>query len=153
MSERRTEDIEELRMVFGAITDFVRDLKEPLQDLLKTMAEALSGEQLGREVAAFYNELVKSGVPEEMAREMTREFFQRKLEAAPSIGKLLESFSRFKGPAVFVKTGRKGDCEAAIRALSSISPDDPEKKEQLEKALALLRTLCGQEGVQEEKEG
>ncbi len=146
MSERRSEDIEELRMVFGAITDFVKDLKEPLQDLLKTMAEALSGEQLGREVAAFYNELIKSGVPEEMAREMTREFFQRKLEAAPSIGKLLESFSGFKGPSVFVRTGERGDCKAAIRALSSISPEDPEKRKELEKALALLRSLCGQGG-------
>lgn len=108
MGEKRAEDIEELRMVLGAITDFVRDIKEPLQDLLKTLVGALSGEQLGREVAAFYSELARSGLPEDMAREMTREFFQRKLEAAPSVERLLESFSRFKGPMAFAKTGDEG---------------------------------------------
>ena len=153
MSEKRMEDVEELRMVLGAITDFVKGLKEPLQDLLKTVAEALSGEQLGREVANFYNELIRTGVPEDMAKEMTREFFQRKLEAAPSIGKLLESFTKFKGPTVFVKTRGREGCEAAIKALSSLSIEDPEKKEKLEKTLALVRALCEQEEGSREEQG
>ena len=84
------EDVEELRMLLKVVKDFIRDLKDPLKDLFRVVAEMADGERLGREVAAFYRELASS-MPEDVAREMTREFFQWRLRSIPSIGELISS--------------------------------------------------------------
>ncbi len=73
-------DIVMLRLVLRSLTEFVRDLKEPLKELFKALSETLEGEKIGREVAEFYENLKKAGIPEDMAKEMTLEYFRKKME-------------------------------------------------------------------------
>lgn len=92
-----SEDVRELREVLQTISSFLRDIKEPVNELLNILINALNGEKLGREVSAFYNMLLKNGVPEELARKMTEEFFRQKLESAPSIDRILSSLTSMVG--------------------------------------------------------
>jgi len=55
--------------------------------------------------------LLKSGVPEELAKKMTEEFFRQKLESAPSIDRILASLTSMvgkpKAKEFFKKEGEK----------------------------------------------
>lgn len=53
-------------------------LKQPLKELLDTMMESLSGEKLGTNVALFYGKLKEGGVPEESAKETTKEYLKER---------------------------------------------------------------------------
>jgi hypothetical protein len=86
-------DVEELREVLRSVSEFVRDLEEPIERLLNTLMSALDGSKLGEEVAAFYRKLRESGVPEDMAAEMTREYFRARIEPF-SLGRLLSKALR-----------------------------------------------------------
>lgn len=88
-----SDDVRELRGVLQAISSFLRDIMEPVNELLNILINVLDGEKLGREVSAFYNVLLKNGVPEELAKKMTMEFFRQKLEATPSIDRILASLT------------------------------------------------------------
>ena len=76
-----SEDVEELRGVLKAISDFLRDIEEPISKLLNSLMKALDGAKLGEEVAAFYRSLKEAGMPEEAAMQLTREFFKARLES------------------------------------------------------------------------
>jgi len=86
-------DVEELRQVLKAISEFLRDLREPLRDLLNAITQALDGGRLGEDVARFYRSLRESGMPEDMAAELTRQYFRERLEAA-NIAGLVARFLR-----------------------------------------------------------
>jgi hypothetical protein len=73
-------DIIMLRLVLRSVTEFVKDIKEPLKELFKALAETLEGGKIGKDVAEFYENLKKSGVPEDMAKEMTMEYFKKRME-------------------------------------------------------------------------
>ncbi len=105
------EELETLREIFAAISGFLRDIREPLKDLINILVDALNGEKIGKEVAAFYNTLIKNGVPEELAKEMAKEFFNKKLESAPSVSKMLSSFTdMMRKPKIIVrKEGKEGE--------------------------------------------
>ncbi len=110
------EEVEALREVFAAISDFLKDIREPLKDLINVLVDALNGEKLGKEVAAFYNTLIKNGVPEELAKEMTKEFFNKKLESAPSVGKMLSSFTgMMRKPKFVVKKEEEKEQEGDVK--------------------------------------
>ncbi len=103
------EEAEEVREVLEAVTGFLKQIKEPIRDLVYIVIDALNGEKLGREVAAFYRALIDNGVPEDLAKEMTREFLSKKLEAAPSIGKLMNMFTRgFSGKPKVIVASKEG---------------------------------------------
>ena len=87
-------DVEELREVLKAISDFLKDLKEPLEKLFNTMLSAMDGSRLGEEVAAFYRKLRESGMPEDMAAEMTREFFRARIESFNIMSLLTKSVKK-----------------------------------------------------------
>ncbi len=82
-------DAEELREIFDAIAGFIKQIKAELKELFMMSFEALNGDKLGEEVAKFYSSLIKKGVPKELAEKMTMEFFHKRLEAVPDLGKLL----------------------------------------------------------------
>ncbi len=107
--EKSVDEAREVREILLAVTDFLKSIKEPVKELIYVVVDALNGEKLGKEVAAFYRTLVDNGVPEDLAREMSREFLSKKLEAAPSIGKLLNTFTGSLGrrPKIIV-SGREG---------------------------------------------
>lgn len=139
---------EELREILGAVTEFIAGLKEPVKELLDTLAQSLNGEKLGREVASFYKQLVDSGIPEDMAKEMTKEYFRKRLESAPNLGSLMEMLGGgLRGPTTAVVAGSPKE---AVKQLEALKKAFPEKADQIEKAIKALKAL--QEEEEEEKE-
>ncbi|MEB3780737.1 MAG: hypothetical protein GSR85_11015 [Desulfurococcales archaeon] len=108
MVKTATEDVEELRAVLSAVTDFLASIKGPIMDIIEALSGSLDGRKLGEEVGEFYQNLVNNGVPEDMAKEMTREFFRKRLESAPTLSNFLNMLTSAigggKGPTV-VKGG------------------------------------------------
>ncbi len=109
-------DVEELRLVLKAISDFLRDIKEPISDLLNLILGSLRGDQLGEDVANFYKKLKEAGMSEEQARELTREYFERRMIISELTGKLPSLISeairgrtpsRRVAPILTEKTGEK----------------------------------------------
>jgi hypothetical protein len=105
--EDEDEDVKELREVLTAISEFLEGLKKPVQDILTLIMGQLSGEKLGKEVADFYRNLKESGMDEEMVKEMTQQYFQRRLESANIVKILQEVFSKYSNKDI-IKGVRKG---------------------------------------------
>lgn len=91
---REKSDVEELREVLSAISDFLKELKEPIEKLFNTLLSAMDGSKLGEEVAAFYKKLRESGMPEDMAAEMTREYFKTRVESFNLMGLLTRAIKK-----------------------------------------------------------
>lgn len=148
----KEDDVAELKEILGAVSEFLASLKQPIKELLDTIAQSLSGEKLGREVASFYKQLIESGIPEDMAKEMTKEYFRKRLESAPNLGSLMNmlkppSGGAFKGPTKIVVARSPKD---AIKQLEALKEAFPEKAEKIEKAIKALKAL--EEEEEEEKE-
>ena len=92
-SEESGGDVQELKEVLGAVSEFLRGLSEPLEKLIDTILKIADGRRVGEEVAAFYASLKGSGMPDEVAIEMTREYFKKRI-AALDMAKLIERFVR-----------------------------------------------------------
>ncbi|MEB3816771.1 MAG: hypothetical protein LRS46_02360 [Desulfurococcales archaeon] len=75
----RVEELREVRELLGAVSQFLKDLEKPLTELLKSVLELADGEKVGSDVARFYAKLKEAGVPEDMAAQMTREYFERRM--------------------------------------------------------------------------
>lgn len=69
---------------------FIEQLKEVYLDLVDKALERIKAETLGAEVAAFYNKLVSSGVPEDLAKELTKKYFEARLQPMKAIEELQE---------------------------------------------------------------
>ena len=80
----------ELRYIFKAINDFMNSIRGPLKDLVDLLSNLISGERLGKEVGAFYKNLVDNGVPEDQAIEMTRRYFESRIAILESLKELKE---------------------------------------------------------------
>jgi hypothetical protein len=87
------EDVEELRGILSAIVDFVRDIKGPLTDLVKSVMGSVSGPELGEDVGTFYKKLKEGGVPDDVAVRLTEEYLEARLSAFKSIEKALSKLS------------------------------------------------------------
>ncbi|BAN89696.1 hypothetical protein [Aeropyrum camini] len=86
-------DVEELREVLAAVSEFIKNLEEPLGNILKTALSVMDGAKLGEEVASFYKKLRDSGMPEEMVEEFTREYFRMRMESL-NIAKILRELAK-----------------------------------------------------------
>jgi hypothetical protein len=72
----------DLRAVLEAVGDFLDRLRGPLRELVSIMLTVMDGAQLGEDVANFYRRLKDSGMPDDVALEMTRQYFRERLQAA-----------------------------------------------------------------------
>ena len=86
-----------------AISEFLRDLKEPITELIKAITGGLSGDQIGKDVAQFYKHLIEAGIDKELAREMILEYFRKRTAMADLGSMLMKMFSKGRE---FVGTGR-----------------------------------------------
>ena len=84
------EDAEEIREILSAVSDFLKELKDPIEKLINTLLSLLEGEKVGRDVAAFYQKLKEAGVPEDLATDMTRRYFEERVSTLNIIKKLGE---------------------------------------------------------------
>jgi len=136
MSRSRKEEIEELREVFNAISEFLMNLKQPIKELLEMTMSALDGKKLGEEVASFYESLVSRGTPKELAESMAKEFLRRKLESIPNIGEFVKSFKL--GTRKYARMG----LDEAIETLERIKDMvPPESRKNIEEAISTLKGL------------
>jgi hypothetical protein len=108
------DDVEELRQVFGAITEFMYNVKDLVKEFLETLSKSFDGEKIGKEVAQMYKSLVDAGMPPDKAYELTQRFLESKLEAIPKISSLLEVLEKqMKGGTgaipIVVTKGKAGE--------------------------------------------
>jgi len=87
----RDEDIEELRAVFSAITDFIKELFPQIKELINSVAGSLEGGKLGKEAGEFYKGLVEAGMDPQRATQLTEEFVRKKLDIL-DIASKIQSF-------------------------------------------------------------
>ena len=64
------------------IPEALERIKDMLKELVSVMASFLDGKKLAEELTTMYKELRASGFSEEVATEMVREFYKKKLEMA-----------------------------------------------------------------------
>ena len=91
------EDAEEIREILSAVSDFLKELKDPIEKLINTLLSLLEGEKVGRDVAAFYQKLKEAGIPEDLAVDMTRRYFEERVSTLNIIKKLGELAASSKG--------------------------------------------------------
>ncbi len=154
VSQKPSRDAEEVREILKAVSEFIGSLRGPIKEILDMLINAVDGRRLGEEVATFYRQLKDQGVPDEVAVELTKEFFHKKMEAMPSIGALADAISGAIGggfkPGVIV-AGTK-NIDEAIKVLEEIKEVSPEKKEKIEKALKMLKAMKKTRAIERERE-
>lgn len=142
-----SEDVEELRGVLSAISEFLNSIKGTIKEIIETLGGSLDGAKLGEEVAAFYTHLKESGVPEEMAKQMTQDFFKKKLESAPSLGNLTNLFTQAIQSSGWFKGGRKGvDIEEVIKEIDTVIEQLPKEAQDKLRSLRERLEKLGEEG-------
>jgi len=137
-SERKdiSRDIEELREVLNAVSEFLMNLKQPIKELLEMTMSALDGKKLGEEAASFYESLVSKGVPRELAEDMAKEFLKRKLESVPNIGDFVKSFRHATWKHAL------WNLDEAIGVLEKLKDKvPPENRKNVEEAISTLKGL------------
>ncbi|MFN3268121.1 MAG: hypothetical protein ACK416_02555 [Zestosphaera sp.] len=93
VKNKEISDVEELRGVLKAVSEFLIEIKEPLGDLIKMLVESVSGEKLAKEVSTFYKSLIESGVDQQTAKEWTDKFLNERLKSLPSLSFLKDLMS------------------------------------------------------------
>jgi hypothetical protein len=88
------EDIAELQAVLDSIARFIENITEPLKKLLDVLFSTLDGAKLGREVASFYQSLVESGMPADIASQLTKEYFEKRMKIADLASLLQETLGK-----------------------------------------------------------
>ncbi|MEM0377770.1 MAG: hypothetical protein QXP68_01060 [Thermosphaera sp.] len=98
-SETRRErtDVEELREVLDAVSPFLERLKDWVKEIIGLVTSGLDGKKLGEDVGRFYQELKNQGLPEDLVIEMVRDYYKRRMDAIPSIEKLISGLTKFIG--------------------------------------------------------
>ena len=79
-------DVKELKEVMEVISETVPEL---LDKITKVLYDAQEGEKMGQAVAAFYKALVDSGMSNEQAYSLTKEYM-----SSMSLGGLISGFAK-----------------------------------------------------------
>jgi hypothetical protein len=109
----------ELKYVLDAISGFLKDIREPLRDLLNLLMEPLNGDRLGKDIGSLYKSLKENGVPEDLINEMVRKYFETKLSVFKIFERLQDVLSG-KGPS------------EALERLTKIAKEAKEEEEENE---------------------
>ena len=123
------EDVREVREVLAAVSDFITNIGDKIKDILDNMMSALDGAKIGRETAELYKSLKNAGMPEDMVMQLTREFFNKKMELAPSISSIMEVLKG--GPTGWAMKGKMGAedlLDKVKSALNSIEDEELRKR-------------------------
>jgi hypothetical protein len=87
-------EAEEIREMLSAVSKFLEDIKKPITDLINVMLDAMRGDRVGEEVAAFYKKLKESGLPDDVVRDMVRKYLEERVKMTSLFDKLIGSMSR-----------------------------------------------------------
>lgn len=96
MAERREiSDVEELRAIFSAVKDFLGELGPMIKSLLSIVLEEISGEKIGKDVAAFYKFLSESGISQDQVMELTRKYYEDRMSVIKVVKDIPEFFRKW----------------------------------------------------------
>jgi len=98
-------EAEELREILSAVTKFIENLKKPIEDLTSVVLDALRGDRLGEDVAAFYTKLKEKGLPDDMVNEMVKKYLEERIKMASVLDRFMSLFS--KGPKISASSERE----------------------------------------------
>jgi hypothetical protein len=87
-------EAEEIREMLSAVSKFLEDIKKPIADLINVMLDAMRGDRVGEEVAAFYKKLKESGLPDDVVRDMVKKYLEERVKMASLLDKLIGSMGR-----------------------------------------------------------
>lgn len=95
MKERESKELEE---VLSAVSKFLRDIKEPLKELLEMLLSGMSGEKLGDDISKFYKKLKDAEMPDEVINEMVKRYFEERVKASSVLSAIPRILSGWGGP-------------------------------------------------------
>ena len=105
--KRKEEVDEELKFILTSISEWIDKGKDLVREIVNSLTSSLDGRKLGEDIAAFYNSLKNSGLPDELINEMVREYYKRRLEAIPSITEIIkairEAVTREGRPRIIIR--------------------------------------------------
>jgi len=87
-------EAEEIREILSAVSKFLEDIKKPIADLINVMLDAMRGDRVGEEVAAFYKKLKESGLPDDVVRDVVKKYLEERVRMASFFDKLVGMMSR-----------------------------------------------------------
>ncbi len=100
-----SEDVEEIRQILSAVSTEVPAL---IKSIIGSVFSEEAGKSMGRAAAAFYKELKDSGMPEDVAVKMTRDY----IGVFTSLGDILKRVGK-EGKG-FIITEKKEEVEKEI---------------------------------------
>jgi len=87
-------EAEELREVLSAVSKFLEDIKKPIADLINVVLDAMRGDKVGEEVAAFYKKLKEGGLPDDVVKDMVKKYLEERVKMASFLDKLIGTMGR-----------------------------------------------------------
>jgi len=87
-------EAEELREILSAVSKFLEDIKRPIADLINVTLDAMRGDKVGEEVAAFYKKLKESGLPDDVVKDMVKKYLEERVKMASFLDKLIGAMGR-----------------------------------------------------------
>ncbi len=107
--ERKELDVAELAIAKEIVSTVFDKIGTIAKDIVTAIMASLDGRKLSQEIAEFYINLKSAGIPEEIAQEMVKEFYRKKLELTPSLNELMKSLTEVVTKSRVAKTEKAGE--------------------------------------------
>lgn len=91
-----SEDVEELKGVFKAISEFISDIQKPLSNLISVVLSFLEGSKVGKDIASFYSQLKEKGLPDELIEKLTLQYAESRISLMKTLGEIAKYFKGVK---------------------------------------------------------
>ncbi len=136
---------EEIERILKAILEFMKNAKEPMKEFMEFAASFISGEKVGCEVAVFYKKLIENDVPEDLAKQLTMRFLEKRLEPLPNISSLAKLIKE-AGDLVAQSSRISGQVSArllenAAEMLKRYAEENPGYKQDINEAIEAIRRV------------
>ncbi len=125
MNEKEVSEIEEIKDILTAITEFIKDISGPLKDLISVIESSIAGDKLARDISEFYKGLKDSGLPDDIINDLVKKYYDDRVSTLRSLGKILE-MAKARHPSVIVSS--TGNEEAKRMVMEFIKKKLEEKK-------------------------
>ncbi|MEM4532115.1 MAG: hypothetical protein QXU89_00465 [Desulfurococcaceae archaeon] len=93
ISSSESTDVEELRQVLSALSEFIDRIKDSLRDVLTILVTSIDAKKLAQDITTLYNDLKNAGLPDEIVDRIVTDFYKKRLEAIPSTSELVKTIA------------------------------------------------------------